>query len=80
MMNSSTQPAGGAAIVDKEPTVRVLNLGGVDVEERRVKLRDYGYVGQVSDKARDEILKNEQRASRVVTTAARFAFRCGRRG
>jgi hypothetical protein len=65
----------GAAIVDKEPTVRVLNLGGVDVEERRVKLRDYGYVGQVSDKTRDEILKNEQRASRVVTTAARFAFR-----
>lgn len=75
MMSSSKTTAGGAVIVDKEPNVRVLTLGGVDMDERRVKLRDYGYVGQVSDETRELILQNEQRASRVVTTAARFAFR-----
>jgi len=75
MMSSSNRRAGGDVTVENEAKVRVLTLGGVDVEERRVKLRDYGYVGQVSQEARDEILKNELRASRVVTTAARFAFR-----
>jgi hypothetical protein len=61
--------------VEKEPKVRVLSLGGVDMDERRVKLRTYGYVGGISEEAREEILRNELRASRVVTTAARFAFR-----
>lgn len=75
MMSSSNRRARGDVTVENEAKVRVLTLGGVDVEERRVKLRDYGYVGQVSQEARDEILQNELRASRVVTTAARFAFR-----
>jgi hypothetical protein len=42
---------------------------------RRVNLRDLGFVGLVSCAAMDEIRRNENRASRAVTTAATFAFR-----
>ncbi len=74
-MNSSNLRGGGNVHVDDEAKVRVLTLGGVDVEETTIKLRDHGYVGWVSEPAREEIIQNEMRANRVVTTAARFAFR-----
>jgi hypothetical protein len=74
-MSSSNLRGGGSVNVDDEAKVRVLTLGGVDVEEPTIKLRDYGYVGWVSEPAREEIIQNEMRANRVVTTAARFAFR-----
>lgn len=46
-----------------------------DEDTRRVDLRDLGFVGFVSNEALAEIDRNETRASRVVTTAATFAFR-----
>jgi len=42
---------------------------------RRVNLRDLGFVGYVSNAALDEIDQNEVRASLVLTTATKFAFR-----
>ena len=74
-MGSSKLRGGGDVTVEDEAKVRVLTLGGVAVEESTVKLRDYGYVGYVTEAAREEIVRNEMRANRVVTTAARFAFR-----
>lgn len=44
-------------------------------DDRCVDLHDLGFVGHVSDEALAEIDRNEARASRVVTTAAMFAFR-----
>lgn len=73
---SSSDPRGrGGMTVSREPEVRVLTIGGVVLEGRRVRLRDLGFVGYVSEPARAEIERNEARAARVVTTAARFAFR-----
>ncbi len=74
-MNSSDLRDGGNVTVEDETEVRVLSLGGVDVQEISINLRDHGYVGWVSEGAREEIVRNEMRAGRVVTTAARFAFR-----
>jgi hypothetical protein len=74
-MSSSKLRGGGDVTVEDEAKVRVLTLGGVAIEEAPVKLRDYGYVGYVTEEAREEIVRNELRASRVVTTAAKFAFR-----
>ncbi len=74
-MSSSNLRDGGNVTVEDEAKVRVLTLGGVDIEETSIKLRDHGYVGWVSEDAREEIVRNEMRAGRVVTTAARFAFR-----
>jgi hypothetical protein len=42
---------------------------------QRVDLRAIGFVGYVSDAALDEIEQNEVRASLVLTTATKFAFR-----
>ena len=58
-----------------KPTVRVLTLGGVKDDSRRINLKDLGFVGNVSDQARAEILANERRAAMVITTAERFWFR-----
>ena len=54
---------------------RILNLGGVKPNERRINLRDMGFEGRVSDKARAEIEANRRRAFRVIQTADRFWFR-----
>ncbi len=42
---------------------------------RCVNLRDLGFVGYVSDAALDAIDRNEVRASLVLTTSTKFAFR-----
>jgi len=42
---------------------------------RCVNLRDLGFVGYVSDAALEAIDKNEVRASLVLTTSTKFAFR-----
>lgn len=73
-MNSSKQSCGGEP-VDLNSDVRELRLGGVEVESEGVDLAKLGFVGEVSDEARREIQDQENRAGRVLTTAARFAFR-----
>jgi hypothetical protein len=73
-MNSSKQSDGGEP-VDLNSDVRELRLGGVEDESHGVDLADLGFVGHVSDDARQEIQDQESRAGRVLTTAARFAFR-----
>lgn len=54
--------------------VRVIRLGGVVNEPRRVNLRELGFVGTVSDQAHEEIRRAERRAQRVLTTAHLFTF------
>ena len=74
-MGSLRASGGGDRIVDEEPQVREVRLGGVPENERVVDLRDLGFVGYVSDDARDEINRSEVRAGLVLTTATNFAFR-----
>jgi hypothetical protein len=62
----------------KKPTteknfVKVLNPAPLD--EKRIDMREIGFRGSVSETALEEIEQNDMRAQRVVTTAARFAFR-----
>lgn len=57
----------------KSPMTKILNPAPAD--EQRVNLRDLGFKGYVSEPALREIQENDVRAQRVVTTAARFAFR-----
>lgn len=61
--------------MEEEPKVRALQLGGVPANTRVVKLRELGFVGYVSEQARQEIEDSEIRAELVLTTAAQFAFR-----
>lgn len=61
--------------MDERGNMRELNLGGVDVEERELDLAEIGFLGRVTEKTRESLLEDELRASRVLTTAARFAFR-----
>jgi hypothetical protein len=42
---------------------------------RRFNLRQFGFVGHVSETAKADIERNASRASRVVSTSTRFAFR-----
>jgi hypothetical protein len=53
--------------------VKVLNPAPMD--EKRIDMREIGFRGSVSETALEEIEQNDMRAQRVVTTAARFAFR-----
>ena len=55
--------------------MRELRLGSAFPPERRINLRDLGFVGSVSDEARAEIEANERRAARVLQTAHRYWFR-----
>jgi hypothetical protein len=57
----------------ENPVVKVLNPAPSD--EKRIDMRDIGFRGSVSETALEEIEQNDMRAQRVVTTAARFAFR-----
>jgi hypothetical protein len=54
--------------------MREIVLGGVRLNERRIDLRELGFVGYVSDEALAEIAANERRAARVITTAHRYLF------
>ena len=74
-MSSSRTSGGSDRAVDDEPHVRELKLGGVPANTRVVKLRELGFVGTVSDEARQEIEASEIRAELVLTTASQFAFR-----
>lgn len=50
-------------------------LNPAPTTEQTVDMRDLGFKGYVTDGALREIQENDVRAQRVVTTAARFAFR-----
>jgi hypothetical protein len=67
-MTSDTDEAG-----PKAPMTKILNPEPENV--KRLDLRDLGFRGYVSEDALREIQNNDVRAQRVVTTAARFAFR-----
>lgn len=73
-MNSFPKRGRGVAM-DERANMRELKLGGVDVEEHELDLADIGFLGRVTEKTRESLLEDELRASRVLTTAARFAFR-----
>ena len=60
--------------MDDEAKGRELRVGGSRVREE-IDLRELGFVNRVSEAARNEIVENEIRASMVMTTASRFAFR-----
>lgn len=67
--------AGKDVVMDEGGKMRELNLGGVEVEEGELDLATIGFFGRVTDETREALLEDELRASRVLTTAARFAFR-----
>lgn len=73
-MSSSETRLGGDINVDSEAQTRVLVLGGVQKSTRTFDLTSYGFVGQVSEQAREEILRNEQRTA-LALNAAVFALR-----
>jgi hypothetical protein len=76
-MSSSILHTGGGSIVADDVEVLDLTPSRIsDDEGLRVNLREeFGFVGLVSDPALAEIARNENRACRVVMTAATFAFR-----
>ena len=57
---------------ENEP-VKVLNPAPSD--DKRIDMREIGFRGLVSETALEAIEQNDVQAQRVVTTAARFAFR-----
>lgn len=57
----------------KPPMTKILNPAPAN--QQKVDLRELGFKGYVSEPALREIQENDVRAQRVVTTAARFAFR-----
>jgi hypothetical protein len=69
-------PDGASAGVEPSAVWRELNVGGGEPidESRYINLRDLGFVGGVSDKARAEIAANERRAQRVLSTAHLYWF------
>jgi hypothetical protein len=56
-----------------QPMTKILNPA--PSRDQRVDLRRLGFKGYVSESALREMQENDVRAQRVVTTAARFAFR-----
>lgn len=74
-MSLSRPKTGGGSVESDNSDIRDLTPNLTKDASRSVNLRDLGFVGYVSTRALAEIERNETRASRVVTTAARFAFR-----
>ncbi len=62
-------------VMTSDEGIFVLGQSRLQEGGKIVDLRDVGFIGKLSPKAREEIARNEARASRVLTTAARFAFR-----
>jgi hypothetical protein len=75
MSSSSLHTGGGHNVSDNESMFDLTppRLSGDDVSG--IDLSDLGFHGFVSEAALAEIQCNESRASLVVTTAAKFAFR-----
>jgi hypothetical protein len=71
-MSSSKAIGGGAVKSDHKMKDLVPALVG---DHRRINLRTIGFVGHVSEEAKTRIQRNATRASRVLATATRFAFR-----
>jgi hypothetical protein len=75
-MSSSDPHRRGGATVAEATEVSDLTPSRISLDKSRcVNLHDLGFVGYVTAPAMAEIASNECRASRVVTTAATFAFR-----
>ena len=55
-------------------TVKTIQLGGPRSAPRSINLRDLGFVGTVSEEAREEIRRAERRAARVLTTSHLYTF------
>ena len=72
MMTSSHNSRGGTAIVGKNQGETVLAPEPIG---RSINLRELGIQFRVSEEAVREISRVEARASRVMATSARFAFR-----
>lgn len=60
--------------VSDEAELRPIQLGGAQ-SDYIVNLCELGFVGTVSDEARDEIRMLDERATLVLSTSDRFAFR-----
>lgn len=74
-MSSSNLHTGGGSVVSEKSAVRDLTPQSTSAHRRPVDLSTLGFHGFVSPHALDQIKRAEKRASRVVTTAATFAFR-----
>lgn len=70
----SSSKAIGGKTVKSDQKMKDLVPALVD-DRRRINLRSIGFVGHVSQQAKTEIQRNATRASRVLATATRFAFR-----
>lgn len=71
---SSSKQIGGQTVKDKDEVMELIPQP-VAGEAVRLNPRDYGFVGHVSDRAKAAIQRNANRASRVMSTSTRFAFR-----
>jgi len=71
----SSSKAIGGEIVNGGGEVQDLIPPLVADDRRRINLRSIGFVGHVSQEAKTAIQRNATRASRVLATATRFAFR-----
>lgn len=75
MSSSDLHRRGGASVAEATEVSDLTPSRISEDKSRCVNLRDLGFVGYVTASALAEIASNECRASRVVTTAATFAFR-----
>ena len=73
-MCSSNTRAEDGKIVAKEAQERVLTLGGVPENKRVFDPAELGFVGHVSEAAREEIIRTETRAAQALNAAV-FSFR-----
>jgi hypothetical protein len=73
MSSSDLLSGGGIAVGNAEVDLTPSRIS--QDRSRCVNLHELGFVGYVTAPALAEIARSECRASRVVTTAATFAFR-----
>lgn len=71
---SSSKQIGGQAVKDTDVVMELIPQP-VSGEARRINPRDYGFVGHVSERAKAAIQRNANRASHVMSTSTKFAFR-----
>ncbi len=55
--------------------MKTLQIGPVRLQSREIDLREFGFIGTVSDEAIAEIRELDRRAAQVIATSDRFWFR-----
>lgn len=74
-MSSCRLHRGGRDVVEQGDVLNLTPGTLFQDPQQGIDLRRFGFAGYVSPEALAELRRQEERASRVLTTAATFAFR-----